>query len=153
MKARLVVFLMLAPSLALACFGAELKIGVGKERGWAFVSYALGYFVEEKTGIEPLFIDAESAEKALAEKKIDLALLPAQAPPPDGAIKQETVKTPAGEAVIWLSPSVTEDIRFTTLARTLKIAGGFLSSKALSEAASQSGDPKKAARKAALDAQ
>ncbi|TLN23756.1 hypothetical protein FDZ71_02510 [bacterium] len=151
-KVLAITLALLAPALALACFGAELRIGVGKERADAFASYALGFFIEEKTGIEPLFVETDDS-KTFAENKIDLRILPATSATPAGAFKQQPLKTPGGEAAIWLTSEVKDDIRFTTLERALKIAGGFFSSKALNEAASQSGEPKKAARKAVLDAQ
>lgn len=155
MKKRLALALfLLLPSLALACFGTELRIGVGKDPKNALFSYALGFFIEEKTGIEPLFVEVDDSPSLLADKKIDLRLLPATAPAPTGAVRQETVNLPDyGEAFVWLTHETVDDLRFTTIERTLKIAGGFFNSKAMSEAASHSGDPKKAARKAVLDAQ
>jgi hypothetical protein len=58
-----------------------------------------------------------------------------------------------GEAVIWLRPDIKEDLRFTTLERALKILGGFFSSPGMAAAAASVEDPKKAARKAVIDAE
>ncbi|TAL15601.1 hypothetical protein EPN96_12620 [bacterium] len=146
--------LLLLPAAALACFGAELRVGVGKERPDALYSYALGYFVEEKTGIAPLFIEVEDVEKAFAEEKIDVKILPSASPAPKGAVSMAGGAAPSfGEAVIWLRPDIREDIRFTTLERALGIIGGFFSSPGMKSAAESAEDPKKAARKAVIDAE
>jgi hypothetical protein len=154
MRLKWLIPLLFLPAASLACFGTELRVGVGKERSNALYSYALGYFVEEKTGIAPYFIEVEDVEKAFAEGKIDVKILPSGTAAPKGAVKAEGGASPLpGDAVIWLRPEIKDDLRFTTLERALRIIGGFFSSPSMAKAAASVDDPKKAARKAVIDAE
>jgi hypothetical protein len=152
-----VVALLLLAVPARACFGTELRIGVPPERDGALAAYAAGYFVEEKTGIAPDFVPAADPQALLREGEIDLAVVPAAAPEAaNGADK--TAKRPAGtvpglgSAVFLIRFEALEDIRFTTLERSLGILPRFFEGAAYRDAQSSPLEPKKAARKAVSDA-
>ena len=138
--------------MALACFGAELKIGVPSGAGLhPYATYAVGYYVEEKTGIAPLFVEVEKGEAALHSGKIDLWLDIGERDAPEGVeIRPGAEVVVLGKVAFWLNPEVLDDLRFTTVERALEHAAVFLTSEHFEENASDE-NPKKAARKAVTE--
>lgn len=136
-----------------SCFGTRLRVAVPAgvaSPSWSLAAYAAGYFVQEKTGIEPEFVEA--TESALDENRADLALVSAAARPPRGVVTR-----PAGEvagvgpAQFWLRAEVLDDLRFSTVERALGKLPAFFASPAYALAHRSASPPKKAARKAVLD--
>ena len=146
----------LAATMALACFGAELRVGVPPAHdnpARALAAYATGYFVEERTGIAPDFREVkEDPATALTEGDIDLWLTPINEAPPEGFLTRSAGTVPGmGEAHYWLRVTTLEDLRFTTLERALGRMGKFFASDAYHTATTQPAD-RKTARKAVLHA-
>jgi hypothetical protein len=118
-------------------------------------AFASGYYVEEKTGIEPEFVELEGLpEQALAEREIDLYLAP------EGTETPTAVEVlPAGEVVgmgaarFWVHPEVLDDLRFFTVKRALTQIGALFSSPVYGEAVRSRDSPRKAARQAVLHAE
>jgi hypothetical protein len=141
-----------------ACFGTELRIGVPLGRDGALAAYAAGYFVEEKTGIAPDFVPAQDPLEMLKEGEIDLAVVPASALAKKETSAGKIPERPAGivpglgPAVFLIRADALEDIRFTTLERSLGILPRFFEGAAYRDAQSSPLEPKKAARKAVSDA-
>ena len=143
------------PPAADACFGTRLRVGVGTGRNAVLAAFTSGYFVEEKTGIEPEFVELEGdPEQALAEREIDLYLAPEVAATPT------TVEVlPAGEvagmgaAQFWIHQEVLDDLRFFTVKRALAQIGPLFSSPVYGEALRSGDSPRKAARQAVLRAE
>ena len=153
-SAALALLLLLLPALALACFGTELRVGLGAG-DTALAAYATGYYVEEKTGIAPDFRPAgDDPAKALKDETIDIYLAPADEKAPEGIVTRELGEVVgAGALTYWIRADVLEDLRFTTVDKALGRIPVFFRSDAY-RAATASGDaPKKAARKAVLDAE
>lgn len=139
-------------SPAAACFGTHLRVAalVGAAPARALAAYAAGYFIQEKTGIEPEFVDA--GEAALTENRADLALVAADARPPRGVVTRPAGAVPGlGPCQWWLRADVLDDLRFTTVDRAIARLPAFFASAAYREALQSSAPPKKAARKAVLD--
>lgn len=137
---------------ALACFGAMLKVGVEPGGARATAAYALGYFVAEKTGIEPEFIETADPAAALARGEVDAALLDVKTGEVKGAVKRGAGQVEgSGELSIWLREDVQDDIRFTTVEKALGMLPAFYSSEGYKKAAGSVSEPKKAARKAVSD--
>lgn len=133
-----------------ACFGTRLRVGVPSQPRGALAAYAAGYFVQEKTGIEPEFFDA--GEAALAAGTVDLLLAPAAAAPPGGAASRPAGDVPGlGPARVWLRGEVLDDLRFFTVDRALGLLPAFFSSAGYRQAVQSGAPPRKAARKAVLD--
>ncbi len=139
---------------ALACFGTMLKVGVAKDAGRAaaLAAYTLGYYVEEKTGIEPEFVLVTDPVTALAGGEVDVivtekALFTGSAPVerPSGALEG------FGDPVIAVRPDVLEDLRFSTVDKALGRLPDFYGSSHYGVAAASDEEPKKAARKAVND--
>lgn len=141
-----------AAPAALACFGAMLKVGVEPGGAKATAAYALGYFVAEKTGIEPEFVETSDPGSALAKGEVDVVLLNAGAAEVKGALgRAGGMVAGFGDAKIWLREDVQDDIRFSTVEKALGLLPAFYSSEAYKKAASSGAEPKKAARKAVSD--
>jgi hypothetical protein len=133
-----------------ACFGTHLRIAVPPEPRGALAAYAAGYFIQEKTGIEPEFL--ELAETAVAEGKADLALVAPGARCPRGATPRPAGDVPSlGTAQFWVHNEVLDDLRFSTVDRALAKMPAFYASAAYRQALQSGAPPKKAARKAVLD--
>ena len=133
-----------------ACFGSRLRVGVPEQPQGALAAYAVGYFVQEKTGIEPEFFSA--GEAALAAGTVDLLLAPAGAAAPPGVATRLAGAVPGmGEARVWLRGEVLDDLRFYTVDRALGLLPGFFSSAGYRQAVQSGAPPRKAARKAVLD--
>lgn len=144
--------LLTAASAALACFGAMLKVAVEPDGARATAAYALGYFVAEKTGIEPEFIETADPAAALSKGEVDAALLEVKSGQVKGAVERGGGMVEGfGEAHIWLRSDVQDDIRFTTVEKALGMLPAFYSSEAYKKAASAGAEPKKSARKAVSD--
>lgn len=147
-----VVLFLASASDALACFGAMLKVGVEPGGAKAMAAYALGYFVAEKTGIEPEFVETPDPASALVKGEIDAAVVDGSAQPLKGILVLPGGKVSGfGEAKVWLREDVKDDIRFTTVERALGLMPAFYSSEAYGNAARSGSEPKKAARKAVSD--
>lgn len=147
------LFVVGATGLAEACFGARLRIGLTGDPVQALASYAAGYFIEEKTGIEPEFVPMEtSPAQALAVSSIDLVLVAEEAAP-KGALARPVGRLPRfGSGTFWLRADVVDDLRFFTVDRALGLLPGFYASHAFAEAAHSESAPRKAARQAVLRA-
>ena len=134
-----------------ACFGKRLRIAVPKDARGALAAYAAGFFIEEKTGIEPEFV--ESADRGLADGTVDLRLAAGGSAVPAGGVVGPAGEVPGtGPAQFWIRDDVLEDLRFFTVERTLGKMPAFYASRAFHEALESPAPPKKAARKAVLDA-
>lgn len=130
-----------------ACFGTKLRILVPAGGRGALASYAAGYFLEEKTGVEPEFVEGDEGAA------VDLRLVPAARVVPPGVVARPAGDVPGlGAAKFWLRAEVLDDLRFTTVERALARLPSFFSSPAFLGALGAPASPKKAARKAVLDA-
>lgn len=132
-----------------ACFGARLRVGVSGDAAQALASYAAGYYVEEKTGIEPEFVDvAGSPVDALASEAVDVFLTADQAAP-GGVVVRDAGSVPGlGAGRFWVREGVLDDLRFFTVDRALQQLPGFYASEAFDEASRSRDAPRKAARQA-----
>ncbi len=146
--------LLLVATPALGCFGARLRIGVPGEPASALASYAAGYFIEEKTGIEPEFVEVGvEPHSAFDAGRFDLFLAPGSVPSPEGATLRPAGTIPGvGPARFWIHPEVLDDLRFYTVNRTLDLAPAFFASGSYREAAEEAEPGKRAARRAVLNA-
>lgn len=135
-----------------ACFGKMLKVAVTGGRESALAAYALGWFVAEKTGIEPEFVAVEDPFVALSKREIDVVVAPSSAPGGPGVVVREGGIVPGvGPARFYLRSDVLEDLRFFTVDKALGLAPAFFGSPAYGAAVSSGADAKKAARKAVND--
>jgi hypothetical protein len=153
----LIAVLALAPALThpvFACFGTRLRVGVDPASEAALACYAAGYYVEEKTGIEPEFVAVEDvSSETLRRGKIDLYLAREAAPVPEGLTTRPAGAIPGlGPAQFWIRPDVLDDLRFFKVDRALGRLAGFYASPAYQEAHRSQAPPKKAARQAVLRA-
>lgn len=132
-----------------ACFGARLRVGVSGDAAQALASYAAGYYVEEKTGIEPEFVDvAGSPGEALAAEAVDVFLAIDQVAP-GGVVVRDAGSVPGfGDGHFWVREGVLDDLRFFTVDRALQQLPGFYGSEAFQEASRSRDAPRKAARQA-----
>lgn len=135
-----------------ACFGARLRVGVPPEPRLALAAYALGYYLEEKAGVAPDFVEAPEPRRALEAGHVDLALAPAQAVPPAVVVRDAGEVPGHGPLRVWLRPDIGEDLRFALMDRVLGRAPGFLASPGFLRALESDAAPRKAARRAVLDA-
>ncbi|MBE0617884.1 MAG: hypothetical protein IH608_08170 [Proteobacteria bacterium] len=131
------------------CFGARLRIGVPSDPAPALAAYAAGYYVEEKTGIEPEFVELSGDPgAALAEGAIDF-FLATGLPTPDGVeVRPAGVLPGVDDSRFWIRRDVLDDLRFFTLDRALQGIPGFYGSEAFREAARAPEPARKAARQA-----
>lgn len=137
---------------ARACFGALLKVGVVADTAQQTAAYALGYFVEDRTGVAPEFVEVADAGAALAKGEVDVALVVNGPAEIKGAVKGAAVTLPGPSgAAVWLRTEIKDDLRFTTVERALNLLPGFYASEAYKNAAGSGKEPKKAARKAVSD--
>jgi len=145
----------LAAAPAWACFGARLRVGVPTGSAGALAAFAVGFFVEEKTGIEPEFVELEGApQQAFADHTVDVVLATEDVAPPKGAELRSAGAVPGmGAARFWIHPEVLDDLRFFTVDRALGRAGVLFSSPAYATAATSGEAPRKAARQAVLHAE
>ncbi|PLX41038.1 MAG: hypothetical protein C0608_07265 [Deltaproteobacteria bacterium] len=141
----------LVPTLALACFGAELRVGVPPDAGLqTYTAYSVGYYVEEKTGIAPRFVEVADGESAILNGEIDLWLEVGEDSLPRGVEERTGAAVEGlGKVTFWLNPEVLDDLRFTTVERALARASSFLTSEQFNENA-MGDNPRKSARKAAV---
>ncbi|GAB4265138.1 MAG: hypothetical protein Kow0092_17210 [Deferrisomatales bacterium] len=140
------------PGPAWSCFGQRLKVGVPPGRAGALAAYAAGYFVEEKTGIEPEFVALSGQPgPALLDRRVDLVLVAEAAEPPGGVAVRPAGEVPGlGRCRFWLHPDVLDDLRFFTVDRSLGRAPALFGSPAYRELAGSSRPPRSAARQAVL---
>jgi hypothetical protein len=140
---------------AQACFGARLRVGVPVGGPGVLAAFAIGYYVEEKTGIEPEFVNLEGdPRQALAGHEVDLVLAAAAESPPGAAEVRPAGTVPGlGTARFWLHPEVLEDLRFFTVVRALGRAEALFASNAYTAAVASSDAPRRAARQAVLRAE
>ncbi|MDF1553951.1 MAG: hypothetical protein P1P84_12855 [Deferrisomatales bacterium] len=145
----------LAAAPAEACFGARLRVGVPSAGAGALAAFAIGYYVEEKTGIEPEFVElAGTPQQAIAEHAVDLVLAAEDVPPPALAEVRMAGDVPGlGPARFWLHPEVLDDLRFFTVERVLGRAGKLFASPAYAAAVASEGAARQAARQAVLRAE
>ena len=138
-----------------ACFGTRLRVGVPADDPGALAAFAIGYYVEEKTGIEPEFVELDGApQQAVADHAVDLVLVAEDATPPATAEVRGAGTVPGlGPARFWLHPEVLDDLRFFTVERALGRAGALFASPAYAAAAASGDAPRKAARQAVLRAE
>jgi hypothetical protein len=152
--AVLAIFSLLGPE-AVACFGTRLRIGVSQDESQALASYGAGYYVEEKTGVAPQFVEVEGdPEMALRKGEIDVLVVRSEVPAPEGLSLRDAGEIPGlGPSRFWLRPEVLDDLRFFTVDRALKSIPRFYGSDAYREARGSGRAPQKAARGAVLRAQ
>lgn len=132
------------------CFGPRLRVAVPDDPATALAAYTAGYFVQEKTGVEPEFV--KTSQRVLAEGKADLALAAAAIACPKGMTARPAGEVPGlGAARFWVRDEVLDDLRFTTVDRALAKLPAFYSTDAYRRALQSGVAPKKAARKAILD--
>ncbi len=132
-----------------ACFGARLRVGVSGDGAQALASYAAGYYVEEKTGIEPEFVDVDgNPAAALAAESVDV-FLTADRSVPEGVVVRDAGSVPGfGAGRFWVREGVLDDLRFFTVDRALERLPSFYGSEAFDEASRSRDAPRKAARQA-----
>jgi hypothetical protein len=171
----LVIFIALvlvSSQSALACFGARLKVGVHGASELKMAAYSLGYFIEEKTGIEPDFVDITAPMEALGAGKVDILLVLGESPVPRIFSTRRGGKVPViGEALgaseapelelrVVLLNDLLDDLRFTTVDKSLALLPDFYASAVYRKASagnnasagnSVKGEEKKLARKAVAD--
>lgn len=136
-----------------ACFGTRLKFGIEAGKTDLTAVYAAGFFVEEKTGIAPEFVETGAMAEALAKGDADIFVQSADASIPGRDVtvfEAGTVPGP-GKSVFVIRNDALDDIRFTTLKKALGLMPAFFGSKHYSDAAGSGLPPKKAARKAVSD--
>jgi hypothetical protein len=143
-----------APPTAGACFGTRLRVGVPTTPHHALAGFATGYYVEEKTGIAPEFVELSApAAQALTDGDIDLVITTDTAAAPDGVEVRPAGMVPGlGSASFWIHPEVLDDLRFFTVERALSRATRLFTSAAYGEAVQSTEPPRKAARQAVLHA-
>lgn len=135
-----------------ACFGTLLKVGVEAERAKSVAAYSLGFFVTEKTGIEPDFTATADPVADLSRGVVDVALVAKGAGGAKGLVRRYAGKIPGlGEMDFLLREDALEDIRFTTLEKALGLMPSFYGLEGYVRALNSSAEPKKAARKAVND--
>ncbi len=139
---------------ARACFGTRLRIGVQAGTPAELPALATGYFLEERAGITPEFVEIqEGPARALAGGRVDLVIAPASAPAPEGVVERPAGPVPGlGPARYWIRPTVLEDLRFTLVDRALGRIPGLFRSGAFRRAVGSGDPPRRAARRAVLDA-
>jgi hypothetical protein len=147
----------LSPRLAVACFGTELRVAMvtGSSPAMELAAYATGYYVEEKTGIAPDFIETADPVADLLGEKLDIVLFPTDKTPPEGLITRGAGELPGlpGSYNYWLRADTPEDLRFSTLEKALAAINRFFSGRVYKDALKNSDDNlKRAARKAVNDA-
>lgn len=142
------------PFQAAACFGVNLRVGFSRDPGQALASYAAGYYVEEKTGVRPDFVEVTGdPEAALAKGEIDLFLAQTALTPPEAVSLRDAGEVPGfGPSRFWIRPEVLDDLRFFTVDRALRALPGFYVSGPYQEASARTGSAKKTARGAVLRA-
>ena len=142
------------PRVAFGCFGARLRVGVSAESAQALASYAAGYYVEEKTGVAPEFVDVKGDPgSALRQGEVDVFLAGSEATAPGEVSLREAGEIPGlGPGRFWIRPEVLDDLRFFTVERALKSIPGFYGSEAYREVSESGAPPKAAARRAVLRA-
>lgn len=139
-------------SVSRGCFGTMLKIAVEKDQEKSYAAYATGYFIAEKTGIEPDFVEVSDPGEALLKGAVDLALMPVSSLGPKNSVTRPATDLPGfGAAVFAIRSDVLEDIRFTTVEKALELCPAFFTSPAFRDNAQKGAEPKKAARKAVAD--
>lgn len=145
--------LSLAP--AWGCFGTRLRVGVLPGDAAGLAAYALGYFVAEKTGIEPEFVPwPKDPAQAFADHGVDVLVTSASVAPPASVVVRDAGTVPGlGPARFWLHPEVLDDLRFFTVERALGRAGVLFAAPAYAAAARSGEAPRKAARQAVLHVQ
>ena len=139
---------------ARACFGTRLRVGVQAGTPAELPALATGYFLEERAGITPEFVEIpEGPGRALAEGRVDLVIAPASARAPEGVAERPAGPVPGlGEARYWIRPAVLEDLRFSLVDRALGRIPDLFRSGPFRRAVGSGQPPRKAARRAVLDA-
>lgn len=149
------IFLVIAFSApaADACFGVRLKFGMETGKNDPTATYAAGYFVEEKTGIAPEFVETGAMAEALKNGDADIFVAgPGMEIPKEGVTVMDAGIIPgSGKSVFVLRNDAADDIRYTTLKKALGLLPSFYGSVHYKEAAGSGMVPKKAARKAVND--
>ncbi len=143
-----------AAGVAWACFGNRLRIGVPDGRAGALAAYALGYYLEERAGVEPEFVAVAGDPVApFQAHAVDLVVVPRDRAAPDGAVVRDAGAVPGlGPARFWVRPEVPEDLRFSLVERALGRIPALYASGPYREAEAGGGEPRPAARQAVLRA-
>ncbi len=139
---------------ARACFGTRLRIGLQAGTPAELPALATGYFLEERAGVTPEFVEIpEGPARALAGERVDLVIAPASARAPEGIAVRPAGPVPGlGEARYWIRPAVLDDLRFSLVERALGRIPGLFRSGAFRRAVGSGDPPRRAARRAVLDA-
>jgi hypothetical protein len=134
-----------------ACFGTQLKVGVFGESDLKKAAFALGYFIEEKTGVVPEFIEIKEPVAALEAGRIDIIIVPSAIIIPRVYPTRIGGSLPKlGELRFVLATNILDDLRFTTVERALSLLPDFYKSKPYRNSKSGTKE-KQAARKAVSD--
>ncbi len=143
-----------AAGVVCACFGNRLRIGVPDGRAGALAAYALGYYLEERAGVEPEFVAVAGDPVApFQAHAVDVVVVPADRPAPAGAVVRGAGEIPGvGPARFWLRPEVPDDLRFSLVARALGRVPALYASGPYRDAAAGGAEPRPAARQAVLRA-
>lgn len=135
-----------------ACFGAKVRVGVPHDRAGSLAAYSVGYFIEEKTGIGPEFVEADDLYEALLKNELDVLIEPGGAGLRKEAETREAGSIPGiGGSRFVLRREMLDDLRFSTVEKALNMMPAFFGSGAYGEAAGSAVDARKAARKAVAD--
>lgn len=108
--------LLLLTGLGQACFGPKLYVGVGGSTEEIVCYELVSLYLKEKTGIETVLVDLDSASplQALEQQQVDLAFA-AQSSGPFPALLQ-----PLPRLVLLAGERPLSDLQFTTVPRALK---------------------------------
>ena len=146
---------LLTAGLAFGCFGTRLRVGVPPDdEGMAVAAYALGYYMEERAGVEPEFVlTTLDPTPDFDAARVDVVLAPVHLPPPASAIVREGGNIPGvGPTRFWVRPDVIDDLRFTLVDRALDRLPALYGSKEYRASLGSGTNPKQTARQAVFRA-
>ena len=143
-----------AAGVAWACFGNRLRIGVPDDRAGALAAYALGYYLEERAGVEPEFVPLDpDVAGPFSAHSVDVVVVPADRPAPAVAVVRDAGTIPGvGPARFWVRPEVPDDLRFSLVERALGRVPALYGSGPYRDALGGAASPRPAARTAVLRA-
>lgn len=145
----LLMSLLVQTSMAVACFGPKLYVGVAPGLKGDLVYALVTLYIQEKTGVESLRVDLEPGQDVLVElagDRLDLAFSNVTIPGDDAVLKM------AGYPMLIPGKRPKEDLQFTTVLPAIRKLSGLLTDTDLAILAVQvrSGTPVMAAVRAYL---